>query len=353
MLSLAGIDLGVNVIDAFDECQNRKSILKVLSEGELPANIRFIITTRAEEDVMASLEAKPRVFALDLNVLGADTVFNDITLYARHRLDHRLFGDGHIGQFVTKADGHFQWAATACNYISNDGRKAGADQQKRFDYILSKGADLNALYCAILEGIFPSEESEVQSVKSVLAKVLAAAEPLSIPVLQALCINEAEEHVVDRVIPYLGSVLTVSSAQSIRPVHTSFRDFLTNQEHSHQFWIDVKLGHQSLAQACFQVMKDKLCFNICNIKSSYHSNSDLVQEQVDHISPALFYACQFWADHMKEISIDDSIGNALSYLLLKQLLFWLEVLSIKQSLHLSVPALEKIILLEVRHYYDI
>jgi hypothetical protein len=127
MRSLTGIGLLVNVVDAFDECDKRKRILEVLAKGEFPDNIRFIITTRAEEDIMTLLVDKPHVVTLDLNELGASTIFGDIKTYAHCRLNRRMFNDVEIDEFVSKADGLFQWAATACNYICNDDGKAGID----------------------------------------------------------------------------------------------------------------------------------------------------------------------------------------------------------------------------------
>jgi hypothetical protein len=151
MRSLTGIGLLVNVVDAFDECDKRKRILEVLAKGKFPDNIRFIITTRAEEDIMTLLVDKPHVVMLDLNKLGASAIFGDIKTYTHCCLNRCMFNDVEIDEFVSKADGLFQWAATACNYICNDDGKAGIDPRECFSLILSKGSDLDALYCTILE----------------------------------------------------------------------------------------------------------------------------------------------------------------------------------------------------------
>jgi hypothetical protein len=342
MRSLTGVGLLVNVVDAFDECNKRKSILEVLSQGDFPDNIRFIITTRAEKDVMDSLGDKPHIMTLDLNELGAGAINGDIKAYAHSHLDRHMFSDVEIDRFVLKAGGLFQWAALACSYICNDDGQAGIDPREHFRLIMSKGSNLDAIYHTILEKVISPEDKAVESVKAVLAKVLAAAEPLSLPVLKALSISAAEEYAVDRVIPYFGSVLTVS-AQTIRPVHTSFRDFLTDQQCSGKFWIDVSHGHQYLARASFHIMRKELCFNKCNIESSYQLNSAITQEQINHISPALFYSCRFWADHSKEIMADDDIQTEVSHLMHKQLLFWLEVLSIRQVHIFAFSALHSIV----------
>ena len=146
MRSLTGVGLLVNVIDAFDECNKRKEILNVLAKGEFPDNIRFIITTRAEQDIMKSLRDKPHVLMLDLNAMGAGTIFGDIKTYAHHRLDRHMFTDMEIDQFVSKAGALFQWAATACSYICNDDEQAGVDPRECFMDIMLKGSDL---WCSI------------------------------------------------------------------------------------------------------------------------------------------------------------------------------------------------------------
>jgi hypothetical protein len=354
MRSLMGVGPLVNMIDAFDECMSyrRKGILEVLSNGDFPDNLRFIITTCTEKDVMASLADKRHVLTLDLNKLGAGTIFSDIKTYTRHRLDRHRFRDVGIDEFVSKAGGLFQWAATACNYICHDNGTAGIDQQERFSLILSRCSDLNALYRTVLEAAFPREDSGIQAVKLVLTKVLVAAEPLSASVLKSLCIGEAEKHAVDKIIPYLASILAVS-IQSIHPIHSSFCNFLIDPECSGKFWIDIKQGHQSLARASFSIMEKELCFNKCNIKSSHQLNSEIKQEQIDCISPALFYSSRFWANHLTAIAADNDIRAAVSHLLHKQLLFWLEILSIKQALKFAIFALYNVIQWKVCYKYYI
>ena len=66
MQSLMGVGIFVIVIDALDECDNQASILQVLCEQKLPENMRFIITTRPEGDIMGQLKDCSHVLLCDV-----------------------------------------------------------------------------------------------------------------------------------------------------------------------------------------------------------------------------------------------------------------------------------------------
>jgi len=341
MQSLTGTSIFVNVIDALDECDNRSSILDILSkEKNCPENVYFIITTRPEEDIMNKLQECPHVLFQDISKLIEHTVYKDIKSYIQHRLSgsHLHFAKPEIEQLTQKADGLFQWAATACSYLVE--RKAGVNYKNCLKSVLSSHAGLDSLYTAVLMDKISDDPAEAKSVITMLAKIIAAVEPLSIQLLKAFCLNSEEQQLVDNVIPLLGAVFTVHGSNVIRPIHTSFRDYLTDQERSKSFFVDVNKGHQDLAYAAFNTMKNELHFNICNIKSSYILNSSLEPTQINCISPALFYSCRFWSDHLRlQNSIADFQGP-VEYFLKNLFLFWLEVLSAKEAYNVAIPAMK-------------
>ena len=222
MQSLTGVGLFVIVIDAFDECDDQASILRVLSQQKLPENICFIITARPEANIMHELKGCSHVFLCDACEASKETILKDIGSYIRNRFsDCKLsFTDSDIEKLATRAAGLFQWAATACNYITP--QIAGADPIGRFDSVLSFDDGLDSLYTSILKERLSTVPKEANSAKAILARVLAAAEPLSIEILKALCLNKREQQLVDNVIHVLGAVLSVHGANVIQPLHTSF-----------------------------------------------------------------------------------------------------------------------------------
>ena len=178
----------------------------------------------------------------------------------------------------------------------------------------------------------------LSDLKAILGRILAAAEPVSLEMLKALCLTEDEQQLIDSVISVLGAVLSVHGV--IRPLHTSFRDYLIDKSRSGPFFVDINQGHQNLGFATFAVMKRELRFNICQIKSSYLFNSSLTKEQINLISPHLLYSCQFWADHVQSQNNVDVFEEKILYFLKNQLLFWLEVLSCRKISNTAVPAME-------------
>ena len=187
MQSLTGVGVFVIVIDALDECDNQASILKVLSKQNFPENIRFVITTRAEGNIMSQLQGLSHVLLCDVHEASKEMILDDIKSYISvHFADaEQSFTDHDIEKLAIKAAGLFQWAATACDYITE--YIAGADPRIRFDSVLSLDAGLDSLYMSVLEEKISPHSPEAKSVKAILGRVLAAAEPLSLEMLKALC----------------------------------------------------------------------------------------------------------------------------------------------------------------------
>ena len=338
MQSLTGVGVFVIVIDAFDECDKQESLLQVLSQQKLPENIRFIITARPEHDIMGQLKDLSHVLLCDAHEASNEDIKAYIShCFAKAKLS---FTDHDIEKLATKAAGLFQWAATACNYVTE--KRAGVNHRKRFDSVLSFDPGLDSLYTSVLKEKISPYPEEANSAKTILSRVLAAAEPLSIQMLKELCLTEEERELVDDIIPALGAVLSVHGGNVIRPLHTSFRDYLIDQTRSGPFFVDLNKGHQDLIYATFGIMKKELHFNICQIKSSYLFNSSLTNEQINLISPTLFYSCQFWANHLQSQKNMSDFQDVILYFLKNQLLFWLEVLSCRQAHNIAVPAMESL-----------
>ena len=153
----------VVVIDAFDECspadaRSRHLLLKHLTESsvDLPSNFRILITSRPERDVMGALDRTKN----DQHI--SRTIFDDhhkeakldIERYVRHELapdnpsSEEPLDDADIQRLAEKAEGLFQWAATACRAIRQ--KPSGRPSKKRFDSFLFH---LNVSF--LLRGIHP------------------------------------------------------------------------------------------------------------------------------------------------------------------------------------------------------
>ena len=114
---------------------------------------------------------------------------------------------------------------------------------------------------------------------------------------------------IDKVLVHLGSLLTGTLAgdnQPIRPLHTSFRDFVLDAEASGPFTIKTAfaVADSQLALACFRLMGRKtigLRYNICDLPSPFVYKEDVENldgRLTEHVSPTLRYACREVAAHL-------------------------------------------------------
>jgi NACHT domain len=343
----------VIIIDALDESRDvagSRGLHSFLAEHivELPSNFRILITSRPESaivDVFNRASAVRIIYTSDTE-LSARTD-NDIRTYLENNLPLDIFKK-HGSQLVQKAEGLFQWVAVACSFILKP--PAGLTKQKCIHGLLAPSSNheelnlLDHLYAQVLEAYFTTRGARYQF-QSIIGPLLAVVKPLSISSLTSLrrfapVDDPDDEESVSSIVSHLGSLLSnvTSSELPIVPLHTSFRDFLTNKDQSGDFYIDLYDAHYQLATSCLGLMLDDDCglrFNICHLESSYLANSDIpgLQSLIEmYISPAMSYACHFWGNHLEHILCNDRLIKELQLFFEKKFLFWLEVLSLVDSM---------------------
>ncbi|CAE7171451.1 unnamed protein product, partial [Rhizoctonia solani] len=87
-----------------------------------------------------------------------------------------------------------------------------------------------------------------------------------------------------------------------------------------------------MANRCFGIMKKSLRFNICNIQTSFKPDqdiSDLQTRVTSLISSGLAYVSRYWGDHLGGAKFSDALADMLDKFLRHRLLFWMEVLNLK------------------------
>jgi hypothetical protein len=225
---------------------------------------------------------------------------------------------GYVERLAVKAEGLFQWAAVACQLILDPPGRFDYDEETCIKHLSEpssnrRGQDLlDELYKEVLERYF-KEQEERDLFRSVVGQLIASIEPLTIrsliPLRQHASYNKRSDAAVTGLLRRLGSLLSnVTSYDKnlpIIPLHTSFRDFLTNKGQSGDFYVGLRDTHHQLAHSCLNLLvdpRDGLKFNICKLETSYLANGDVkdLNTRIDqHIPPALLYACRFWGAHLK------------------------------------------------------
>jgi NACHT domain len=352
------------IIDAVDEsgdAMGKNGLHTFLAHHllDLPSKFRILVTSRPEDGIEAAFMEALSVdtIYMDDPILAARTE-QDIRVYLEEVLDPDMFNDYGI-KLAEAAEGMFQWAAVASGFI-NSPDSLGISKKECVRRLLgpSRGRIgqglLDNLYEEVLKQYFKSREAQMLF-RSVMGQLFAAIEPLSICSLialrQYLPIEDPEYSdpvLVLDILRHLGSLLShVTSSDETRPIvplHTSFRDFLTSMK-SDIFYVDLADAHHQLVHSCLGLMLDNLRFNICELESSYLANTavpDLESRIAKYFPPALSYSCVFWDDHLEQVAFENGLFIKLRSLVGEKFLFWLEVLSIKSSVGLALPALSSL-----------
>ncbi|KAJ8597149.1 hypothetical protein M405DRAFT_780480 [Rhizopogon salebrosus TDB-379] len=357
------------IIDALDESGDanfRQQVLCLLASPptELPANFRVLVTSRPLKDIHDSLPAS-RVLCLSLDDdISPKSAESDIQHYISGRLGNMcdVFSEADFQMLAQKADGLFEWARLACEYIQHT-NTVGRGSKSRFEAVVSQAAGketpvkgtrlLDDMYRCVLGEILPEEDREeaIPLFCSVMGQILASQEPLPKAALTAMRSHFPRmdsRYTVDDVIGPMGSLVTGTgdSQTPIRPLHASFYDFLTDKSRSDKFFIDVPSVQADLAFASLQVMKHGLRFNICSLESSYLPNSDVsdLEKRVkESIVPELSYSCRFWGTHAGATPIEPLLAKEVkAFFDGDHLLFWIEALSLLKSVGSAVQTLSSV-----------
>ncbi|KAB5593282.1 hypothetical protein CTheo_3285 [Ceratobasidium theobromae] len=337
----------VVVIDALDECDDRRGarlVLDVIFRFAPSLPLKFFVTSRPEPEIYDKMVAQRPTSRtiIHLHEIEKSLVQADIELYLKEELSPMSPTEDEIIQLATRSGNLFIYAATLVRYIRPTGNSV--DPQRRLRSVLTitpesagKYAEVDALYAAVLRAAFEQnglESEEAEDVRAVLWTVLCVQEPVKVGTLAALAgVNDSRRTL--SALQLLRSVIYLSETSGlVSTLHASFPDFMLNKGRSGTLFCDPIRHNQLLAVRCFEVMKDQLRFNICNLGSSFVPNSkveDLESRIAKAISPILSYACRYWADHLGFITNSANLSDVLQEFLSVRLLFWIEVLSLKHE----------------------
>ena len=375
----------VIIIDALDECRDEEpasAILSVLGQfvSEIP-KVKFFITGRPEPRVREGFRLPLLADATDVFVLHdvePIQIGNDILLFFRHKFSELVRRRPGLDDWPTEAQLHvlcertaglFVYAAATVKFVD----KQSSNPRKQLDLLLQSpessvreaktkfkdNMTLDSLYTSILLGAFGDDDDSDNDpkVRSVFGAMILAANPLSPSAIALLLGLDTED-----VFPLLSSAQSLLILQDdvhhpVRPFHKSFPDFITDPDRctNGRFHVSRPSHHSQLLIGCLHLMDRMLKKNMCKLPDLV-ANSDVsdLKERIErYIDPALQYACRSWHTHLaggRLTSVSTlEVTSALHRFLEKNLLFWLEILSVLGAVRNAVDALQATVSwLEVR-----
>ncbi|KAL0957198.1 hypothetical protein HGRIS_003290 [Hohenbuehelia grisea] len=324
---LSDIDNGrplIFVIDALDECPKHQArdmfveLRKLLVTGTLPSYVRFLFSSRADEEILSIFELDSPVGNSCLNIAidnQKDTA-HDIRKYVEAQLLHENPDVANLVDAVCEAaETLFECAAMLCRELAGS-RRPISDHQALVERLAKEPRSLHTTYNGILNMYFGQDVGLLKLFPHVMSWILLLKSPQPREVLHGLAdaLGHNQQN-IDKIINWLGALLSGTSIDGspISPLHTSLRDFLVDPAKSRQFYVDLgSHAQEELAFACLRIMNTKLKFNMCQLPASFTLNADIehLDKRVEkHILPDLRYACREVAYHLVAgiFSTDDRV----------------------------------------------
>ena len=362
------------VMDALDECEDHWDVAALLRQfASLQEfdhlRVRVMITSRPEANIRLAFQGLPGTLyrCESVRKVQHHDSKDDIMAFLEHELPqirtkyrHRddWPGSETIARLHQKADGLFVYASTACRFLDDPW------SDSRLEAIFEDDVDgeapqqsLDAIYARILTYSLRSRPQRERQVildmcRRILGSIVSLFVPASITTLAQLTSTSTLE--AERVLSPLHSIVEMPSDHEgpVGIVHLSFRDFLLNQERcerSPEFWVDAPRAHQDLLARCLDIMEENLHQDMCDLRMPGSHVEDLSQDVIRGYIPLhLQYACRFWIDHLahcettrlSEVGLGDD--GRIHRFLQKNLLFWLETLSLIGDLTASVLPIQRL-----------
>ncbi|KAG8687657.1 hypothetical protein FRC11_006832 [Ceratobasidium sp. 423] len=325
---------------------------------ELP--LKILLTSRPEARIrhkiaLAYGPSFPEM-TISLHDVDRSQVQADIKSYLEEELESMSLPNAQVIQLVQQCNTLFIYAATLVRYINPSDTTTAPQERLASVLQLSSSpssepyAEIDLLYHFVLNTAFGTglDEQEADIVRVVLKTVLCAQEPISTSTIAALCGYEdvgAGDSFPLFTLERLRSVVYVSETSDLVSVfHSSFPDFLFTQNRSAGFFCDRTEHNLVISRQCFKLMKNELRFNICRLESSHapdeqYQPGELSNRINDTITPPLWYACRYWAEHLRSTTNPEDSNPAMKDFLSQRLLFWMEVLNLKRNVALGADIL--------------
>ena len=349
------------VIDALDEVDDGgglaflQALLTTIEKGHLKG-LKVFVTSREDDKVALLCDHFPSDVVCRLHKVAEEDVSADILRYLDAELP--LLDKGERAELAQRAGGLFIYAATAVRYMTPQAGLTREEQLSLMGSLLSDSWDpsegpeplqVDIIYRQILLEAFGKLKNELRLARlSILYTLLCTEECVSTSVAAGL-LSDSPDMVgrANQVVSDLHAVLYINDGK-VFWYHASFQDFIFSQTRSRfimpithfgtsfeyvDMSCDPSFHHTLLAHSCFRIMKSHLCFNICNLPSSFLLDSEVPNLQVeDKICDSLRYACRYWAKHVVQATPSElkALQAHIVDFLHTHVLFWIEAMNLLQ-----------------------
>ncbi|RMJ16016.1 hypothetical protein CDV36_004297 [Fusarium kuroshium] len=332
------------VVDALDECITDLKFLLDFISSTTSTQVRWIVSSRNINEIERRLNKPQMNLALSLE-LNAESVSQAVNSYIQHRI-HKLRVDQEFGSNYLKliedhlsqnAHGTFLWVALVCRQLES------SEEWEVRKVLQDSPRDLKELYGRMMKTISDSLSKDLYM--EILDIVSTVYRPISLSELMVIRNKPGDVNRVRKIVMKCGCFLTIKD-EVVYFVHQSAKEFLLKPENEpppsltqHHLGLFEKSleGLETLKMDIYDLAYPAVSIDEVHLYSPEH----------DPLS-GLAYFCEFWADHLRDSqaiyakgpSSQDQFYNKVYRFMATKFLFWLEALSLLQSLPAAMKTLQ-------------
>ena len=342
------------VVDALDECvaDLPKLLDLIIHTSSSPARVKWLLSSRNEVHIkqkLRSIDAQARL-SLELKQ-NAEQVSRAVDVYIDDKLSRvESLKDDSLRDQVRdilrrKANGIFLWVALVVQELK---RPESWDPLQVVD---EAPTGLHQLYDRMVDQIQQLTKRNSEICRLLLSAVSVAYRPLYLAEIGSLCGLLGQVSVLTRkvrkIITMCGSFLTVRDDQ-VYLIHQSAKDYLSDEVRATVFHSQSKI-HYDIYSQLLKLMSGTLRRDMYSLVALGFPIDKVKVPAYDPLATTR-YACIHWVDHLydsvfnKSTRCDEGLqdGSAAHTFLKERYLYWLEALSLCESMSAGVTSMAKL-----------
>ncbi|USP74162.1 hypothetical protein yc1106_01436 [Curvularia clavata] len=324
------------VVDALDECiaDLPKLLGFVAQQSSASSRVKWIVSSRNWPDIEAQLERAGHKVKLSLE-LNANAIATAVGAFVKQK----------VNNLATEKHYSPELQAEVLRYLTLNANDTFLHVQKKLTQF---PPGLDALYERMMSQIIGSEDAE--TCLQVLALVAISYRPITVSELVTLAEQvQKDADDVEEIVALCGSFLTLREG-IVYFVHQSAKDFLLTRAALQIFPDGAEAIHCSTFLKSMEVLFSTMHRDMYDLKIPAIASEDISIPAQDPLV-SVRYSCNHWADHLCELNTDLSasgtrelaIISKLNQFFRKTYLYWLEALSLCQSVEQGITALAKVL----------
>ncbi|KAF2258299.1 WD40 repeat-like protein [Lojkania enalia] len=341
------------IIDALDECvaDLPKLLGCIIQTSAASSRVKWIVSSRNWPDIEECLERARHKVRLSLE-LNAQSVSEAVSVFIQHKVrqleEQKRYNDkirnAVLDYLSLNAHGTFLWVALVCQNLESIPKR---NVMKKLD---SFPPGLNALYERMVQQINNLDEAGL--CKQILALAVVVYQPIMLEELVTLTeqLGDLADDLesIQEIIGYCGSFLTLRE-NTIYFVHQSAKEFLLAHASLNVFPSEEEDTHGIIFSRSLQAMPRLLHRDMYRLGKLGYPTENIKRPEPDPLA-ALRYSCIYWIDHLYDSCLSSPANNRISLqdggtvhsFLRTKYLYWLEALSLCQSMSKGIVSMTKL-----------